>query len=552
MNLNAMLKKGLVNKNQARLLELQRNRLLRTETRKSVSDLAVENRFIKLQDIAESEVSYDHEIIDIKLAQDLNIMPLYIKDEELHVKTAQTLKEFDVNRIKSSATRNGFEVNNVVQIKTDPKEIFTWIRSRHSVNKQDLSEKVELLNKDPNNPVLIQEVSEGIYSLAIVMDVSDIHFRRDNDNEIQNIIEFRIDGILRTMFILSYDAMTSLFARIKNLADLDISNSFLPQDGRKSLDFKGRKVDMRVGTLPTNDGEKIVIRLLDPDKLMTLDEMFYPYPELLKKFKKLADIHTGTGGMIIVSGPTGSGKTTTNYAFIRELDRVSLNIVTAEDPVEYEMPLITQSQINNESGLTFPVLLRAQLRNDPDVILVGEMRDSETAEIATRSADTGHMIFTTLHTDDAISTVNRLVSMLPSNFESVGKKAISNNLKAIINQRLLRKLCSCKAKRKATKQEIEKLGLKKGSFVHDANGCDACEGTGYKGRVNAPEVLMLESKKTTGSEFRMCIEQGNLTKEIAHSTDSALYQDLNETCSLLLESGLIDVNEAYGTLEMDK
>lgn len=543
---NDLLEAGLIKPEQAKLLELQRDRLLRSGIRRSLNDLAIENRFVRASQIQEGAHGLNLELIDIRVAQDLKVMPLHIRDNILTVKCARRLNSKETDELVSSAKRTNGTLKDVVLMSGDIDEIMAWLKKRQSINQHDLADKVESLNSEPNNPMLIQSVLEGLYNLAIVRGASDIHLRKDNKSQGQNFIEFRIDGRLRTLFILSLDAMAAVFARVKGLANLDISNSFVPQDGRTQMEFKGRRIDMRVATIPMIDGEKITIRMLDPDNLLNLDEMFHPYPELLENVRRLTEIHAGLGGMVIVSGPTGSGKTTTNYAFIREIDRIGLNVMSAEDPVEYEMPLMVQSQVRPEAGVDFPQLLRAQLRNDPDVMLVGEMRDSETAEIAVRSADTGHAIFTTLHTDDAISTVNRFISMLSPSFSVIGRKAIANNLKAIINQRLARKLCLC-----ATEESLDQIQASHKDYFDITSdkikvpaGCSVCEDTGYKGRVLVPEALFFKSKKISGPEVAEAIESGNMTKEFVEASDGVVYFSLKWTCGKLLSQGLIDLEEA--------
>lgn len=541
-----LLESGLITPDQAKLLELQRDRMLRIGIRRSFNDLAIENGFVKSNQIQEGAHSLHRDLVDVRLAQTLKVMPVHIRDRVLTIKCAHQLSEEERAKLVASARQNNGDLEDVQLVTGDIDEILGWLKKRQSINQSDLIDKVEGLNSEPNNPVLIQSVLEGLYTLAIVRGASDIHLRKDNNNESQNYVEFRIDGGLKTIFLLSYDAMSAVFARVKGLANLDISNSFVPQDGRTHMEFKGRKIDMRVATIPTIDGEKITIRMLDPDNLMTLDEMFFPYPELLVNVKRLTDITSGLGGMVIVSGPTGSGKTTTNYAFIREIDRVGLNVMSAEDPVEYEMPLMTQSQIRPEAGVDFPNLLRAQLRNDPDVMLVGEMRDAQTAEIAVRSADTGHAIFTTLHTDDAISTVNRFISMLPPEFSMIGRKAIANNLKAIINQRLARKLCHCAREISFAKLDIDHKDYfdVASGVIKEAVGCPACDGTGHKGRVLVPEALFFQSKKISGADVADAIESGNLTKSFVEQSPGIIYHSLKASCDHLLGSGLIDLEEA--------
>lgn len=546
MSEHSLIANKLVTHDQFHVLELQRDMLLRRGVRRSFEELAIENRFVKPSQISEGSHSLSRELIDMRIAQAYQVRPITIRDNVMEIRCARILNEREESELRRIVMNTNTTLTDVEFLPGDIADIIAWLRHRQSINNTDLIDKVELLNSDPNNPVLLQDVVDGLYNIAIMRGASDIHLKRNQRADGQSFVELRIDGQMKTLFLLSYEAMSAIFARIKSQAQLDISNAYVPQDGRSQIEFKGRKIDFRIGTIPSVDGEKITIRVLDPDNLLTLEDMFEPYPELLERAQYLTNISPGIGGMVIISGPTGSGKTTTNYGFIRDIDRISNNVMSAEDPVEFEMPLMTQSQVNPEAGITFPRLLRAQLRNDPDVLLIGEMRDSETAEIAVRSADTGHAIFTTLHTDDAISTVNRFISMLPPDFESIGRKSIANNLKAIINQRLARRLCSCSKSvpvKDALGSAAQYLEIK-GDTVNVPGGCPKCDHTGYKGRVMVPEALFFESKKISGQDVSDAISSGELNAEFAKSSPNIFYFTLQDACNHLLSTGKIDVEEA--------
>jgi general secretion pathway protein E len=300
-----------------------------------------------------------------------------------------------------------------------------------------------------------------------------------------------------------------LINRIKIMSRLDISQRGLPQDGRTLILIAGRKIDIRVSTLPTVHGEKAVMRLLYQDQeLFRLPELGLP-----------SDVHATlsrllrqTGGIILVSGPTGSGKTTTLYAALSEIDRHSNNIMTIEDPVEYKIPGYVQTEVNAKLGLTFANALRSVLRQDPDVIMVGEMRDHETAMVAIQAALTGHTVFSTVHTNNAPATVTRLVDM------GIEPYLVSSTLMAVLAQRLVRKICrSCKAAYPVDTAVLKELGVNEAEWsrweaVYRGEGCASCQGTGYRGRVGIFELLeMNEAVK----EVLLRSNEANVIRQVA-------------------------------------
>ena len=274
-----------------------------------------------------------------------------------------------------------------------------------------------------------------------------------------------------------------LISRIKILANLNIAEKRLPQDGRITVDVSGRSIDVRVSTIPTINGESVVLRFLDtekgPNDLTALGLSDHTLSTLRRLLK-------APHGMILTTGPTGSGKTTTLYAALQELNLIERKIITLEDPIEYRLENINQIQINPKVGLNFATLLRSVLRQDPDIIMVGEIRDEETARLATQSALTGHLVLSSLHTNNALGAINRLLDMGLEPF------LISAAVRGIISQRLIRRLCpKCKKCGSVTAREHKQFGLKIGTIINRPNGCMSCYQTGYKGRLVLTELLEL-------------------------------------------------------------
>jgi type IV pilus assembly protein PilB len=337
---------------------------------------------------------------------------------------------------------------------------------------------------------------------------SDIHIEPE-ENMVR--VRYRIDGILREAQELPKHLQNVLASRIKVMARMDISETRNPQDGRVQLKMESRNLDLRVSTFPTVFGENIVIRILDKTSvLLGLSELGFGDNDL-KEFNKIIQ---RPNGILLVTGPTGSGKTTTLYAALSTINSMERNIITIEDPVEYEIPLIRQTQINPRAGLTFANGLRSILRQDPDVIMVGEIRDKETAEIAIQASLTGHLVFSTLHTNDAASSLTRLLDM------GVEPYLIATSVIAILAQRLVRLICPyCKEKYTPPPEVLKGLHINEKFDAYHGKGCPKCKNTGFLGRIGIFEMLlinddikeMITSKRSAGEIKKKAISQGMRT-----------------------------------------
>jgi type IV pilus assembly protein PilB len=372
----------------------------------------------------------------------------------------------------------------------------------------------------------------GIISDAIRKGASDIHIET---HEKTLRVRYRIDGTLMDMPALPYSLRAAIVSRIKIMSELDIAERRIPQDGRIKVKMANKTVDLRVSTLPTIFGEKVVMRILDPANLMLdLEDLGF-------EKKALRDFQTAIQrpyGIVLVTGPTGSGKTTSLYSAMRLINKADINIMTAEDPVEYHLDGINQVQVKSEIGLTFASALRSFLRQDPNVIMVGEIRDLETAEIAIRAALTGHLVMSTVHTNDAPSTINRLVDM------GVQPFLVSSSLNLIVAQRLLRKICTyCKQKEEHTKERtelLEQLGLgheEAQQFdTYRGVGCSECHQTGFSGRIGIYEVMPITVKLK-----ELIVENA--------SREALRRETLAEGVLSLREAALIKLKQGVTTLE---
>jgi type IV pilus assembly protein PilB len=369
---------------------------------------------------------------------------------------------------------------------------------------------------------------------AITLGASDIHFE---PYEKQYRIRLRVDGVLRDHLAPPLSIRDKLVSRIKVLAKLDISEKRVPQDGRMRLVLSAAKtIDFRVSTLPTLFGEKTVMRILDATQAqMGIDALGYdPDQKAL-----LIDAITRPYGMVLVTGPTGSGKTVSLYSCLNLLNKPGINISTAEDPAEINLPGVNQVNVNERAGLTFPVALKAFLRQDPDIIMVGEIRDLETADIAIKAAQTGHMVFSTLHTNDAPSTLTRLMNMGVAPFN------IASSVILITAQRLARRLCTCKQPLDIERDVLKAAGLRDADLEGDWKtfgpvGCERCLGSGYKGRVGIYQIMPISPAIEA-----LILANGN-AMEIAAQAESEGVNSLRRSGLMKVKQGLTSLEEVLG------
>jgi type IV pilus assembly protein PilB len=407
----------------------------------------------------------------------------------------------------------------IQQLESDPS-----LGQRKAEMSIDLADLVEMTEAAP-----VRKLINMVFLLAIKDHASDIHFEPFED---EYKMRYRCDGVLYEMVPPPRHLATAISSRIKVMSNLDIAERRLPQDGRIELNVGGNPVDMRVSVLPTMFGESVVIRVLDRTSTsLDLNKLGFE-PQLLADFRHL--IHR-PNGICLVTGPTGAGKTTTLYAALNELNEITDKLITTEDPVEYDIDGIIQCQINHEIGLTFASALRAILRQDPDIILVGEIRDLETAQIAVQASLTGHMVFSTLHTNDAPSAVTRMRDM------GVEPFLITATVEGIMAQRLVRKICEdCRTEFEPSADLLMELNLRpqdvKGKSFFYGRGCDRCNNTGHKGRMAIFELILMND------DVRDMISNGA-------STDALRVACKKHGMTTLRESGLRAIYEGRTTIE---
>jgi type II secretory ATPase GspE/PulE/Tfp pilus assembly ATPase PilB-like protein/ActR/RegA family two-component response regulator len=485
------------------------------------------------------------ELVPEQLVRKYRVLPLQISDSILDIATADP-HDLDCERTLAfalgrtvrmslaSPTKIAARLDEVYVPENVIEKILEGVTGNYDIESLDESvDEAELelgQTRGTERPVIQlvdRIVAEGIQSRA-----SDIHLEPEEGGV---AVRYRIDGVLRQVMVLPKAAGIPLVSRVKIMAQLDIADRLRPQDGRARVAVNGNRVDLRVSTLPASQGEKVVIRILDQRAtVLSLDGLGMNPDEL----ERIQTLLASREGIILVTGPTGSGKTTTLYSMLRSIQARGVNIVTVEDPVEYRLQGIVQVQVNEKAGLTFPAALRSILRQDPDVILVGEVRDKETAMIAVQASLTGHMVLTTLHTIDAASSVTRLMDI------GIESYKIAAAIKGVVAQRLLRRLCPhCRELTVEPMPERLKKWFPDGSTTYRPVGCGECSTTGYRGRLAAMEVLI------SSPEIERRIAANDTPERIAEGAREAGMRGLWESGVSHVKNGITSVEELLRVLE---
>ncbi len=486
------------------------------------------------------------------MAEKNNVFPMAVNDGTLILAMADPLDYEAISditfktRLKvAPVISHDWAVKKAIENNYYDDEKYGFLASDIDVNKdiefteeseEESSINFEVLYSNSNAPTIVKLVATLIAE-AVKLKASDLHIE-PRHKYVQ--VRFRLDGDMQNILKYEKKMHDSVVSRIKIISKLDITNRRLPQDGGAHVSYNNKEVDLRISTLPSIHGEKIVIRLLDQSRgLLPLSEV--GISEDIEQ--SLVDIFKRPQGMFLVTGPTGSGKTTTLYACLNQLRSDTRNVITIEDPVEYKLDGITQIQISEAVGRTFASVLRSSLRQDPDVIMVGEIRDQETAEIAVKGALTGHMVLSTLHTNNTIATITRLADIGIPNY------LLSSALSGVVAQRLVRKLCNhCKFEveiDETVKEFMETYGLAKITKQYTGKGCKLCRDTGYSGRIAVFEYLPLSSslKKVISHNF----EEHDLFTAAKNENFTLLFEDAWNK----VRHGITSVDEVIAKIPMD-
>ena len=439
------------------------------------------------------------QVVPANIAKQYQVVPVRMIRDELYLAMADPLNFYALEEVRKTVHKKvipmiamASSIDRAIQIlygnEGAAKAIEEMKREKALSGEDDDSDAAftsTILGEDSANQAPAIRLVNSIIERAVTERASDIHLEPRED---EFSVRMRIDGLLRDILTVPRELQSAVIARLKVMSNLDIAERRVPQDGRFNVKVKDKDIDLRVSTLPTVYGEKIVMRLLDKTGGKLDHSNLGLTEEDAAKYNKLIKIKNG---VVLIVGPTGSGKSTTMYAMINDLNKRELNLVTLEDPVEYNVDGVNQVQINEKTGMTFAKGLRSILRQDPDIICVGEIRDGETAEIAMRSAITGHVVLSTIHTSDAIGTVERLIDM------GVEPYLVASAVKGVFSQRLVRRICpDCREAYHPNEEEQEELGLTYNPerVFYRGKGCPKCFDTGYRGRIGVFEIFALNIK----------------------------------------------------------
>lgn len=495
------------------------------------------------------------QVVPKNIAKQFQVVPVRMERDELYLAMSDPMNFYAIEEVKKAvrkkivpmiATTEGVEHAILVLYGNEGTARAIEAMKREAPTEEDNGEEAQftgnILNDNINDAPTIRLVN-SIIERAILERASDIHIE-PKEKELQ--VRMRIDGVLRKILTIPKNLQNSVISRLKIMSGMDIAERRVPQDGRFNVKNKKREFDLRVNSLPTVYGEKIVARLLDKRAGYLTPDSIGLMGDNLKKYQRA--IHC-TSGVILIAGPTGSGKSSTMNTMISQLNTEEVNVVTLEDPVEYNIDGVNQVQINEKTGMDFANGLRAILRQDPDIIAVGEIRDGETAQISMRAAITGHVVLSTIHTNDAVGTIERL--------EDIGVEPylIATALRAVISQRLVRRICpKCKKSYEATAEEVRRLGLstEHKHIFYRGEGCADCFNTGYRGRIGVFEILEITPEirpLISRQAGRPAIEQELAS---AHSE----FKTLRENAIQLVEEGITTAEEVqrviYETGDMKK
>lgn len=506
---------------------------------------ALESR-LKVKYVDISDIELTEKIVNLlpeEIAKKYNVIPIETTDKLLTIASSDPMNFYALDDIRLATN---MEIKVVLSTNSDIQNALSRAyRQQHVVNAaDDVSREFnidgfdnvayDMVDEKIDNAPIVRLVN-SIIQQAIKLDASDIHIE---PMETATRVRIRVDGVLHEHMKVPLVAHSAIITRLKIMGGMNIAEKRVPQDGKVETTLEGKSVDLRLSSLPTVAGEKMVIRILGGSGTMITRAQLGLSEENEKLFDKILK---NPHGIILVSGPTGSGKTTTLYTLLSEYNKPSVNIITVEDPVEYRLHGINQVQINTKAGLTFASGLRSILRQDPNVIMVGEIRDAETAQIAVRAAITGHLVLSTIHTNDAASTISRLIDM------DIEPFLVSSGVIGIVAQRLVRKICPrCKTSYKADYSEKTLLNIDDSILLYKGTGCAFCSNTGYKGRTAIHEILaltkdireLIDARATDDTIRQKSIENGMIT--------------LNECCIRLVLNGITTVEELINvTYSMD-
>lgn len=518
---------------------------------KKLGEVLVESRIISEEDILEAietqigiekidlnSIEFDNKTLNLvteNLCRRHILIPFGFKNNKIQIAMSDPLNIFAIDDVNISTgiepeiyISSKSDIQKFIDLNYSTEQVFKAAQelTKETLESKNIADNIEEIDDVKNAPVV--KMIDYMFRNSIEMRASDIHIE-PFEKEIR--IRYRIDGELQTVNTLGIESLAPLVARIKILAGLNIAEKRVPQDGRIITRVGNNDVDLRVSILPVVSGEKIVIRILNRSSYKLGKEHLGMNENNLNKLK---NIISNPHGIVLVTGPTGSGKSTTLYTVLNELNSDDVNIVTIEDPVEYTLDGINQVNVNSKSGMTFASGLRSILRQDPDIVMIGEIRDEETAQIAIKAAITGHLVLSTLHTNDSASSITRLIDM------GIEPYLVSTSICGVIAQRLVRRICpNCKEAYEATDYEKKILigNIEENLILYKGQGCGHCNGTGYLGRIGVYEIMDITRKHR---DLINETKNPNVLKDLSLENGMTT---LGQECKELVLKGITTINE---------
>jgi type II secretory ATPase GspE/PulE/Tfp pilus assembly ATPase PilB-like protein len=516
-----------------------------------IEEILVRNRFVSKGAIVKVSSSIDggatsslfQKILPVHICKQYQIYPLRVTNATLEMKSATPLTERQLASVMHACE---VKVTAVKIIPTDRADIYETL-TRLSTGEHTFGTMLLRMKSEAINGVMLRQAYQSMLIEAIDLRASDIHLDRKPDPEAW--ISHRVDGTLEQTHLVPAGLMSALFMRLKTEANMDASDDRRAQDGRLSVEVRGRIIDFRVATQPVVGGETMTLRVLDPDALITLDELFPNQPDMAQLFRNISRVEGKSGGLVLFSGPTGSGKTTSLYALAQEFPRDEANILTVEQPVEYVLPFTRQIQLNSHLNQQALDVERSMLRQDPDVLILGEIRDSDTMMAALQFAQSGHLVLATIHANNPAETFERVTNFAEGSAKSTALYMLANNLRVVVSQHLVKTLCACgtavddadeiaSIAEQATQRHIH---LRQLSTLRKAQGCARCRHTGYYGRVASHETLIISNDTETRADLTSLVFDSGKAysrlKEIAGIT----IKTRQDSLARLQETGVIDL-----------
>jgi type II secretory ATPase GspE/PulE/Tfp pilus assembly ATPase PilB-like protein len=482
-------------------------------------------------------------LLPVETCRRYQIFPVRLIDGKLEIKVCTALKPSHLVAIQAACSA---DISGLRVIPTDRVEIRQML-SRVISHEHSLDAMLAYMRDSVINGAMVRQAIQAMLIESIERRASDIHI--DNKPDPDAWISHRVDGSIQQSHLVPEKVMKALFMSLKNDAGMDGSDQRRAQDGRITVQMEGRQIDFRVATQPVTDGETMTMRVLDPEKLLSIDDLFPNQPDMELLFHRIAKVNGKNGGLVLFSGPTGSGKTTSMNALIQLFPRDEMNIITVENPVEYKMPFVRQIQLNDLMAEEATDVEKSLLRQDPDVLIMGEIRDLKTLKAALKFAESGHLAMASIHANNSEETFMRVLSFADGENKTEALYLLARTLRVVVNQRLVKQLCSCavpdpEAGQAYTRARNAGIPVTTDTRFKKAVGCPRCKGRGYRERVAAHETMILSGDEKVRNEITAILFAETQNLSAIKDVDGITYKSRRDTLGRLLDVGLIDVETA--------